>query len=148
MILGAEEIARGDLATALNVPPNTIIRVQPLDELKIPDSISDDVDQAMHRAFEQRPDLLAEVAEIRVADARVKEARAAFYPNLSLRVSPSAQYLLLRQEGLPWAQTADVLGGLGFSLNWTVFDGGARRNRLSQTVAEARAAEATSSPAG
>src|SRR5262245_43830130 len=52
--LGAEEIARGDLATALNVPPNTIIRVQPLDELRIPDSISDDVDQAMHRAFEQR----------------------------------------------------------------------------------------------
>jgi outer membrane protein len=142
VILGAEEIARGDLATALNVPPNTVIRVQPLDELRIPDSISDDVDQAMHRAFEQRPDLLAEVAEIRVADARVKEARAAFYPNLSLRVSPSAQYLLLRQEGLPWAQTADLLGGLGFSLNWTVFDGGARRSRLSQTAAEARAAEA------
>jgi outer membrane protein len=142
VILGAEEIARGDLATALNVPPNTVIRVQPLDELRIPDSISDDVDQAMHRAFEQRPDLLAEVAEIRVADARVKEARSAFYPNLSLRVSPSAQYLLLRQEGLPWAQTADVLGGLGFSLNWTVFDGGARRSRLSQTVAEARVAEA------
>src|SRR5499426_2775679 len=143
VILGAEEIARGDLATSLNVPPDTIILVQPLDELKIPDSISDDVDQAMNRAFEQRPDFLAEVAEIRVADARVKEARAAFYPNLSLRVSPSAQYLLLRQEGLPWAHTTDVLGGLGFSLNWTVFDGGARRSRLSQTVAEARAAEAT-----
>jgi outer membrane protein len=52
VILGAEQIARGDLATALNVPPNTVIRVQPLDELRIPDSISDDVDQAMHRAFE------------------------------------------------------------------------------------------------
>src|SRR5262249_18011211 len=142
VILGAEEIARGDLATALNVLPNTIIRVQPLDELRIPDSISDDVDQAMHRAFEQRPDLLAELAEIRVADARVKEARAAFYPNLSLRVTPSAQYLFLRQEGLPWAQTGAVFGRLGVSLNWTVFEGGARGGRLSQTVAEARAAEA------
>jgi outer membrane protein len=140
--LGAEEIARGDLATALNVPPNTIIRVQPLDELRIPDSISDDVDQAMHRAFEQRPDLLAEVAEIRVADARVKEASAAFYPNLSLRISPSAQLLFLRQEGLPWAHTTEVLGALSLSLNWTVFDGGARRSRLTQAEAEARAAEA------
>src|SRR5262249_29591663 len=136
VILGAEQVARGDLATALNVPPNAVIRVQPLDDLTIPDSISDDVDQVMRRAFEQRPDLLAEVAGIRVADARVKEARAAFYPDLSLRVSPSAQYLLLRQEGLPWAHRAVVLGGVGFSLNWTVFDGGARRNRLSQTVAE------------
>src|SRR5262245_46191240 len=112
VILGAEEIAQGDLATALNVPPNTMIRVQPLDELRIPDSISDDVDQAMHRAFEQRPDLLAELAEMRAADARVKEARAAFYPNLSLRASPSAQYLLLRQEGLPWAHTTVALGEL------------------------------------
>src|SRR5215472_8526112 len=67
--LGAEEIARGDLATALNVPPDTTVRVQPLDELKIPESITDDVQQAMHRAFEQRPDLLTEVAEMRAADA-------------------------------------------------------------------------------
>src|SRR5262245_36687321 len=132
VILGAEEIARGDLATALNVLPNTIIRVQPLDELRIPDSLSDDVAQVMQRAFEQRPDLVAEIAGIRVADARVKEARAAFYPDLSFRVSPSAQYLLLRQDGLPWAHTTDVLGGVGLSLNWTVFDGGARRNRLNQ----------------
>jgi outer membrane protein TolC len=140
--LGAEEIARGDLATALNVPPDTIVRVQPLDELRIPESITDDVQQAMHRAFEQRPDLLAEVAEIRVADAGVKEARAAFYPNLSLNSNPSGQSLLLRQEGFPWVHTADLLGALSFTLNWTVFDGSARRSRLSQAEAEARAAEA------
>src|SRR5262249_3961688 len=29
-----------------------------------------------------------------------------------------------------------------FSLNWTIFDGGARRNRLAQAQAEAREAEA------
>jgi outer membrane protein TolC len=81
----------------------------------------------MHRAFEQRPDLLAEATEIRAADARVKEARAAFYPNLSLSVSPSAQSLLLRQQGFPWTHTSDLLGGLSFSLNWTVFDGGAKK---------------------
>jgi outer membrane protein len=142
VILGAEEIARGDLATALNVPPNTIIRVQPLDELKVPDSISDDVEQAINRAFEQRPDFLAEIAEIRVANAGVKEARAAFFPNLSVRVTPSAQSLLLRQEGLPWVHTDVLLGEFSLNLNWTVFDGGARRNRLSQALAETREAEA------
>ena len=140
--LGAEEIARGNLATALNVPPDTVIRVQPLDELRIPDSISDQVDQAIRRAFEQRPDLLAEVAEIRVADARLKEERAAYYPNLALNIIPSAQSLFVLQEGFPWGHTTDLLGGLSFSLNWTVFDGGARRNRLTQAMADARAAEA------
>src|SRR5262249_22991517 len=108
----------------------------------------DDVQQTIHRAFEQRPDLLAEAAEIRAADARVKEARAAFYPNLSLSITPSAQSLLLRQEGFPWVHRSDLLGELGFSLNWSVFDGGARRNRLNQARAEARAAEAQLGVAG
>jgi outer membrane protein len=141
-ILGAEEIARGDLATALNVPPDTVIRVQPLDDLKIPDSINDDVDQAIHRAFEQRPDLLAEVAQIRAADARIREARAAYYPNLALNIIPSAQSLYVLQEGFSWGHTSSLFGGLSVSLNWTVFDGGARRNRLTQAMADARAAEA------
>lgn len=142
VVLGAEEIARGDLATSLNVPPSTIIRVQPLDELSIPDSMSDTVEQAMTRAFEQRPDLLAQLAEIRSADAGVKEAHAAYFPSLSLRVIPSAQSLLLRQEGLPWAHKDVLLGEASLSLNWTILDGGARRNRLSQAQAEAREAEA------
>jgi len=130
------------LATALDVPPDATIRVQALDELKIPDSISEDVDKAIRRAFEKRPDLLAEVAETRAADARIREARAACSPNLTLRISPSAQSLFVRQEGFPWGQTFQLLGGLNFSLNLTVFDGGARRNRLNQAVAEAQAAEA------
>jgi outer membrane protein TolC len=142
VILGAEEIARGDLATSLNVPPNTMLRGQPLDELRIPDSISDNVAQAMSRAFEQRPDLLAELAEIRVADAGVKEAHAAFFPNMSVRVTPSAQSLFLRQEGLPWAHRDVLLGEVSLGLNWTIFDGGARRSRLTQAKAEAREAEA------
>jgi outer membrane protein TolC len=142
VILGAEEIARGDLATSLNVPPSTIIRVQPLDELKIPDSINDDVEQAMQRAFEQRPDLLAQVADIGAADARVKEARAAFFPSMSVRVTPSPQSLFLRQEGFPWVHTDVLLGEVSLSLNWSILDGGARRNRLAQAQAEAREAEA------
>jgi outer membrane protein len=141
-ILGAEEIAWGNLATALNLPQDTVIRVQPLDELKIPGAISDDVDLMIHRAFEQRPDLLAEVAEIRAADARVKEARAAYYPALALNIGPSAQWLYVLQEGFSWGHTADLLGAASLTLNWTVFDGGARRNRLTQAMAEARSAEA------
>ena len=38
--LGAEEIARGDLATAVGTSASVAIRVQPLDQLPTPDSIS------------------------------------------------------------------------------------------------------------
>src|SRR6266403_1777117 len=85
-ILGAEEIARGDLATALGTSATTAIRVQPLSELPNPASISESVELAIHRALEQRPDLMQQVAEIRSENARVQEARAAYYPAITLNV--------------------------------------------------------------
>src|SRR5262249_36122752 len=79
-VLGAEQIARGDLATALGVSATTRIRMQPLSEVPTPESISDTVEEAIHRALEQRPDLQEQAAQIRLAHADRQEARAAFYP--------------------------------------------------------------------
>ena len=141
-VLGAEEIARGDLATALGASATNMIRVQPLSGLPTPESVGDSVNEAIDHAFAQRPDLQAEVAGIREADARRKEARAAFYPSLSLQANPSAQSLYVLQQTLPWGHTSDLNGGVALSLKWTVFDGGARKNRLAQTEAEIRRAQA------
>jgi outer membrane protein len=146
-VLGMEEIARGDLATALGASATTMIRVQPLSEVPTPESIGESVAQAIGRALDQRPDLRQEVAQIRVVDAQRKEARAAFYPSLNLRATPNAQSLYLQQQTLPWGHTADLTGGLAISLNWTVFDGGARRSRVAQAEAEMRGAEARLSAA-
>jgi outer membrane protein len=140
-VLGAEAIARGDLATTLGAPVATMVHVQPLDELRIPEAIGGDVDPFIDRALAQRPDLLAQVAEIRAADAKVKESRAAYYPNLAVSAEANAQSLYFFQQTLPAGHVADLAGGFNVSLNWTVFDGGARRNRLMQAQADARAAQ-------
>jgi outer membrane protein len=140
--LGAEEIARGDLAAALGTRATVAIHVQPISQLSIPESIGDSVDQAIDRAFEQRPDLMQQMAEIRRANASVKETRTAFYPTVTFSASPIAQSLYGLQQTLPWARTADLLGGLSVNLNWTLFDGGARKNNLARAEANARAAEA------
>ena len=141
-VLGAEESARGDLATALGAPAATMIRVEPLSDLPTPESIGETVEQATDRALDQRPDLQADLAGVRSAHAQRKEAGAAYYPSLSLRANPTAQSLYFLQQTLPWGHTADLTGGVALSLNWTVFDGGARRNRLMQSEAEIRRAEA------
>ena len=140
--LGTEEIARGHLATALGTSPIATIHVQPLKELHIPDSIGDTIEPAIDRAFAQRPDLLQQIAEIRSQDARVKEARAAYYPSLNFEVGPALQSLYGLQQTLPWAHTAGLVGGLRFNLSWTVSDGGARRSRLAQAQANLQAANA------
>ena len=141
-VLGSEEIAQGNLATALGTFPTATIHVEILMELPTPDSIGDSVDLAINRALGQRPDLMRLVAEIRSSNARVKEARAAYYPSLSVNVSPVAQSLYGLQQTLPWGHTAGLTGGLSLSLNWTVFDGGARKNKVVQAEANVRSAEA------
>ena len=146
-VLGAEEIARGDLATALGASATATIRIQPLSEVPTPESVDDSVKVAIDRALDQRPDLLAEVAGIREAKARRKEARAAFFPSVAVRANPTAQSSYIQQQNLPWGHTSDLTGEVALSLSWTVFDGGARKSRLAQAEAEIRGAEAQVSAA-
>jgi outer membrane protein len=141
-VLGAELIAAGNLATVLGTSATTTIHVQALEELPIPESLDDSVDVAIDRALAQRPDLMRQVAEVRSANARVKEARAAYYPLLSVTASPTAQSWYGLQQQFPWGHTAGLVGGAAFNLNWTVFDGGARKNRLMQAEANVHSTEA------
>ena len=141
-VVGAEEIARGDLANAVGTSASVAIKVQPLDQLPTPDSIGETVEQAIDRAFAQRPDLMQQVAEIRTANARLKQARAAYYPTLGVNVSPAIPSLYGMQQPFHWSHTADLTGSLSFNLSWTVFDGGARKNLAAQAQADLRAAEA------
>jgi hypothetical protein len=110
------------------------MRVQPLSEVPTPESVSDTVEEAIHRALQQRPDLEAQAAELRLGEAERQQARAAYYPSLSVTAGPSAQSLYIEQQNLPWGHTAGLTGGLTASLNWTVFDGGARGGRLPQNL--------------
>ncbi|HEX4165701.1 MAG TPA: TolC family protein [Bryobacteraceae bacterium] len=130
------------MATALGTSATATIHVQPLSGLRIPESISGTIDQAIDRALEQRPDLMQQLAQVRSANARIKEARAAYYPTLSANAIPTVQSLYGLQQTLSWAHTAGLDGGLTLSLSWTVFDGGARRNRIAQAEANSRAAQA------
>jgi outer membrane protein len=141
-VLGAEEIARGDLATAVGTSASVPIKVQPLDQLPTPDSIGETVEQAINRAIAQRPDLMRQAAEIREANAALKEARAAYFPSFSLNVSPAVPSLYAIQRPFDWVHTADLTGSVSFNLKWTVFDGGARKSRAAQAQADIHAAEA------
>ena len=141
-VFGAEEIARGDLATAVGTSATVAIKVQPLDQLTTPDSVGETIEQAITRAFGQRPDLMQQAAEIRTAKARLKEARAGYYPTLDVNVSPALPSAYGIQRPFDWSHTSDLAGSVSFNLKWTVFDGGARKNRAAQAQADIHAAEA------
>lgn len=139
---GAEEIARGKLAQALGTSPTLLIQVQPLDRLAIPESISDTVDDALNRAFKHRPDLMRELAEVRSTNAKVKEARAAYYPTLNFEAWGGGQSFYAMQQSYPWEHAANWAGEAGLNLTWSLFDGGLRKNKLAQAKADVLASEA------
>lgn len=139
--LGAEDVARGNLATALGVSPQPI-PIQSIDQISIPDAFEVSIDEAINRAVGQRPDMLKQLAEIRSANAGIKEAKAAYFPALRLHAYPDPQTLYGMQQQLPSGHTAGLDGQIIFSLSWTVFDGGARKHSLAEARADAQAAQA------
>jgi outer membrane protein len=138
-VSGAKAIARGDLAKALGTVPTFSIRVQPLDQLAMPDSIAETAEQALDRAFAQRHDLMRQLAEPRSANAQVKEARGAYYPIFGLTGSAAGQSFHALEEGYTWVHTRDVAEGAGLSLTLPMFDGGLRRSKLARAKADVQA---------
>ena len=143
--IGSEDVARANLAVALGTSPTVSIPVQSIEEIADPKQVELSVDEMIDRAVQQRPDLLKQVAEIRAVDARVKEAKAAYFPSLQVHVYPDPQSLYGMQQQLPWGHTAALDGQISFNLRWTIFDGGARKHALAEATRDARAAEAQAS---
>ena len=140
--LGAEDIARGNLATALGASPLHPIPVQPIEQIPIPDSMEMSVEQAVDRALLQRPDLMERVATIRSANARVKEAQAAYFPVFRTHVYPDLQSLYGMQQSLPWGHTAGLDGQISFSLGLDDLRWRCSQAQKAEAKDNARAAEA------
>jgi outer membrane protein len=143
---GADEIARGDLATTLGIAPTVHIRVQPLDELPPPEMHDDEVEELLDRALAQRPDLLQQVAGVKAAEGRIREARAAYYPTVKFEARATGQPQYGWQQQLPPAQATGLNGAAAVRIDWTIFDAGARKNNLllaqanrNEAVAQAQA---------
>jgi TolC family type I secretion outer membrane protein len=135
-VVGAEEIARGDLATVMGLPPQTACKVQDVNELKMPGELTQSVDTAIDQAFEQRPDLKAQLAELRAANAAVKQAKSRYYPTLSFSGNGGLTRDYGQQGQLPPGYVGSEVWDASLSLKWTLFDGGRREHEVAQAKAE------------
>jgi len=137
---GDEQIARVTLAEELGVEPSPNIAIDAQDNAPLPESLTLSIDDLIERAMADRPDLMSQVAEIRAADQEVRAAKAEYRPKIVLSgwaaqqaIWPSADY------GTLGAANATVWSA-SLSVEWKIFDGGDRKNRLA--IAESRKREA------
>ncbi|WP_446743268.1 TolC family protein [Silvibacterium acidisoli] len=140
--LGSEEIARGQLATVLGLPPETAFDVQEIGELPMPKDMADSVDHEIDRAFAQRPELLEQVAKVRAANGSIKKARSTYYPSLSFSGDGGLARAYGQQDLGPGEYAQAEYWNVGMQLKWTLFDGLKRENEVAEAQAEKKAAQA------
>lgn len=140
--VGMQEAAAGDLATLLAASLASQFRVEDIDAPHVPDQLEESVDDLIHRALQQRPDLLARFADIAAAQAGVKGARSAYYPSMAFQ----GNWGRLRSYGVeppyPATYAAANVYNAQLTLSWTIFDGGRRRGELDEAKASEKRAEA------
>ena len=138
---GNEDSAFGDLATILTATPTERFQVQDLNDLKIPDRLDQSVEDAIETAMRQRPDLLANIARVRAANAEIRNARTAYFPKIEFEGEKG--WLRARGQQEKYAPTYGATWDYDAQLNmkWTIFDGLKRESRLAAAKAEKREAE-------
>jgi TolC family type I secretion outer membrane protein len=137
---GDEKIARVALTEVLGVEPSPDIKIASQKDETLPQSLTAPIDALIDLAIADRPDLRAQAEEIRVANDAVKAAKAEYRPRIVASASaaqtsiwPSANYGTLGSASQPtWSASLGV--------EWTIFDGGARKNQLA--IAESNRREA------
>lgn len=140
--VGAVDIARGELATAIGAAPDVTFQVEGIDKLPLPSSIAGSVDQEMNRAFSQRPDLLRQLARLRAANASIRQARSTYFPSLSFKGDGGLARAYGQQDLLPGHYAQGEIWSAEMDLRWTLFDGARREYRIAQAESEKKAAQA------
>lgn len=138
-----EAIARGVLATVLGASPTGMFRIEDVSKTPMPAATEEPIEPVVERAIGQRPDLLAQMALVRSADAEIKKARSAFYPEVSFSGDWGHSNSFGQQKNFgPSAQSAIYPYQAQVKITWNVFDGGARRNALALARSESQEARA------
>ena len=141
-IRGLETIAHGVLANVLGVAPSVPFRVEDVSKAPLPATIEQPVQAIISRAITQRPDLLAEVARLRSADAAMRGAHSAYYPTFSLSGDWGHRNSYGSENFNPVISSHIYSYSAQLNLGWTIFDGGSRRNELARREAERGEAKA------
>jgi TolC family type I secretion outer membrane protein len=138
---GDEKIARVSLTEEIGVEPTPEISIDSQPNAALPELLTMPVNELMERAMAGRPDLQAQALEISAADAAVRAAKAAYRPTMGFSgtlaqtaIWPTASYGVLGSANKPtWSA--------GISIDWRLFDGGARKNQLAEAESKQREAK-------
>ena len=137
--------SRAKLALVMGLAANAPLHVESLFEQPLPPQLDREVDQMIDASLALRPDLQAQVAQLRASEARLAKAKADFFPVIGLEGSYGVNWWSYgisggggdvstghRRHNLDSVYEALVV------IEWPLFEGFERFNRLRKARAEQR----------
>jgi outer membrane protein TolC len=139
--LAAEHDASMALLESVGIRPGTPMEIADVSQQPLPSALEESVDQAIDRALTQRPDLVARLARVRAKESDVRRARADYYPRLLAQSAVAANIGQLKVEDSAYQGVHELQYDAGLRLEWTLFDGFERRNKVQLAESVQKEAE-------
>ena len=138
---GDEKIARVTLTEAVGVEPSPNITIDASGSAPLPSDLAASIDALIDRAISDRPDLAAQVAEIRAADDAIRVARAAYRPQIVLQGNGAYTALWPTADYGQLGNVSQATWSAALGIQWRIFDGGERKNELAKAESNKRSAQ-------
>jgi outer membrane protein len=137
---GDEKVARVALAETIGVEPSPDIAIDAQKNAPLSDALTLPIDALIDRALAGRPDLMAQLSEMRAADDAVRAAKAAYRPKIVLSGSAAQTSVWPTTDYGQLGPASEPTWSASLGVEWRIFDGGARKNELA--IAESKKREA------
>lgn len=141
-VQGQEMVSRAILASVLGIDGSAPFDIEDVSGSVPPSVVDEPVQNLIRRALAQRPDLLAQAAQVKAADATIREARSAYFPTISLSADAGYSYGIGQQINDPVMHSQIYPYSVQLKLSWTLFDGELRENEVARAEADRRRADA------
>ena len=137
---GDEKIARVTLTEAVGADPSPDIVIDSQRSAPLPAKLTLSIQALIDRAMKDRPELMAQMLQIRAAGDRMRAARAEYKPEVVLSGSAAQTSLWPTTDYGQLGSASEPTWSVAAGVQWRISDGGARRNEL--LIAESKRREA------
>jgi outer membrane protein TolC len=138
---GDEKIARVALTEAVGFDPSPNITIDGEQNTPLPDSLTMPIDTLISRALADRPDLMAQAAEIRAADDEIRSARSEYWPKVILSGNAAQTSIWPTADYGELGNASQTTWSAALAIEWRLFDGGARKNEVAAATSKKREAQ-------
>ncbi len=138
---GDEKIARVTLTEALGVEPSPNVAIDGQENAPQPEAVTMSIEALIDRAMAGRPDLMAQAAEIRAADADILAAKAEYRPRVVASASAANTSFWPQAAGGVLGSASQFTWSASLALEWRIFDGGLRKNEVAAAESRRRQAQ-------